>query len=190
LTITLKVAGGLSPGRRRGLQRRVGEGRPHHPGQRIAGRRGARRPARAFGEAAVGLASPPHDAGEFRSCCDPEVAAEARPQPDVGLGFAGEAAADRSSAASCRREVAAAGAQREPLPPLFDAEQRAEAERLPVDADRRPLVGDPAAVDRRALPGAQPHFAVGLEAGGGGDPDQQHGDARVDDVAAVAAPVA
>ena len=80
--------------------------------------------------------------------------------------------------------------QDEALPVLLDREHGAEGDRVAVDADRRPLVGDRAAVDDGALPRRQAHVAVGLEAGGGGDADQQHGDAGVDDVAAVAAAVA
>ena len=59
-----------------------------------------------------------------------------------------------------------------------------------VDVDGRFLVGDLAPVDLGALPRPQLDFAVGLEAGGGGDADQQHDHADVDDVAAVTAPVA
>src|SRR5439155_8276666 len=73
---------------------------------------------------------------------------------------------------------------------VLDQHFAADREPQPVDARDRSQVGDFAPVDHRAFARFQFDVAVGLEARGGGDADQQHGDADVDDVAAVAAPVA
>src|SRR5687768_6239193 len=127
----------------------------------------------------------------------PDVAPPARAQADLAGRLALEEARDRAQGRRQRREVGLDGAHvGDLLAVARHAQPRAEVDPLEaavgggLQLGGRLDVGDAVGADVGALAGPQQHLALVLEARGGGDADEQHGDARVDEVAAIAAAVA
>src|SRR4029077_1971613 len=88
-------------------------------------------------------------------------------------------------------EEAAAGFQRGQGPAVFaHPDDRPDRVLLAVDLHVGAHVGEFAPVDDPRFARFHRNVFVGLKARGGGDADQQYGDADVGDVAAVAPPVA
>src|SRR5215210_4209458 len=120
----------------------------------------------------------------------PEIAAGARAQPDLAGRLAHEVTADRAGGRIVGWVVVPRRREgREVLAVAAHVEVGDEGEPFRVRVGGELVVADRVVADLGALADLEAEVAIGLEARGGGDPDQGQSDSRVDHVAAVTAAV-